>query len=217
MNKQSLLKLLTRLNPFKQTTDCLSCTSTSSDFAYALWIALILNGLMFLIEIGVSFFSGSIAVFADAMDFLGDAGNYGASLIALKFSPRWRSWLALAKGIVMGTYGVLVLTLACFGLFVFESPNGLLMIMVAILALSVNMAVAIFLYRHRHGDSNRRSIWLCTRNDVLVNIAVLIAGAVILLIHQRWPDVVVAVIIGVLGLKASISVIRHAYQELVVK
>lgn len=195
--------------------DCSACDSKISDkYRYILWFALVLNFLMFWLEICVSWFAGSVAVFAEAMDFLGDAGNYGASLIALKFSPRRRSQVALAKGIMMGSYGITVMLLASLGIFLLEMPNGKLMVLVSLLALIVNIGVAALLFHYRNGDSNRRSVWLCSRNDAIINICVLLAGLIVSFTHQRWPDIMVAFIIGALGMKSSFSVIQHAYQEL---
>ncbi len=195
-------------------TDCCNGETVEVKYWRVLWIALLLNLIMFIIEIIVSWFAGSIAVFADAMDFLGDAGNYGTSLIALKYHPHWRSRIAMAKGIVMGSYGILVIILVIFGRSIFNSPNGILMMCVALLALFVNLFVAYLLYYFRKGDSNMLSVWLCSRNDAIINLLVLFSGATITITHQTWPDTIVALIIGLLGIKASFAVIKKAYQEL---
>ncbi len=194
--------------------NCCDCDTVEVRYTRVLWVALLLNLLMFFVEIIVSWFAGSIAVFADSMDFLGDAGNYGASLIALKYHSHWRSWIAMGKGIVMGCYGLIVIVFAVMGRIIFDSPNGFLMMAVAILALFVNVFVAYLLYHYRSGDSNMISVWLCSRNDAIINLLVLISGATIAIIHQPWPDTIVALIIGLLGIKAAFIVIKKAYQEL---
>ncbi|MCW5590037.1 MAG: cation transporter [Legionellales bacterium] len=194
--------------------ECCGCETIEVRYTRVLWVALLLNFLMFIIEIIICWFAGSIAIFADSIDFLGDAGNYGASLIALKYNPDWRARIAMAKGIIMGGYGILVILFVFLGRSIFESPSGLFMMGIALLALLVNMFVAYLLYRFRKGDSNMVSVWLCSRNDAIINILVLISGAIIAITHQSWPDTIVAFIIGLLGIKSSFTVIKKASQEM---
>ncbi len=179
-----------------------------------LWIALFVNLAMFMVEIIAGWYAGSTSLLADAMDFLGDAGNYGASLMALTLPVIWRSRVALGKGLVMGSYGLVIIVLASTGIFHERVPLASIMGIVALLALMTNISIALLLYSFRKGDSNMRSVWLCSRNDAIANIAVMLAALGVWLTQQRWPDLVVAIGIGVLGVTSAYSVIRYALIEI---
>jgi Co/Zn/Cd efflux system component len=198
--------------------DCCAaaCHPAAPDPAYrrVLWIALALNAAMFLVEAVASLAAGSVSLQADALDFLGDAGNYGVSLFVLGRSIGWRARAALGKGAVMGVFGVWVAVNTVGHALAGDLPRPDLMSGVGFLALAVNVAVAALLFRHRAGDSNRRSVWLCTRNDAIANVAVIVAGAGVWATGTHWPDVAVAAIIAGLGLTSSAHVIRGAVGEL---
>jgi Co/Zn/Cd efflux system component len=179
-----------------------------------LWIALVANAAMFGVELVASYFSGSTALAADAADFLGDSANYALSLGALAVGGAWLSRVALLKGAAMSVYGVAVLAYAAWRAWLGVPPEPLTMGLVGALALAVNFGVAALLYRFREGDANMRSVWLCTRNDVIANILVLIAAAGVFGTGTVWPDVGVAAILAVLGLSSGRVVIRQALAEL---
>ena len=179
-----------------------------------LWIALVANLAMFGIELVASVFSGSTALAADAADFLGDSANYALSLGALAVGGIWLSRVALLKGAAMSVYGVAVLAYAGWRAWLGVPPEPLTMGVVGLLALAVNFSVAALLYRFREGDANMRSVWLCTRNDVIANILVLVAAAGVFGTGTVWPDVGVAAILAFLGLSSGRIVIRHAREEL---
>ncbi len=179
-----------------------------------LWAALAANLAMFLIELVGSWWSGSSALAADAADFLGDSANYALSLGALALGGAWISRVAMLKGAVMALYGVGVLGYAGWRAWLGVPPEPLTMGAVGALALLVNTGVAIALYRYREGDANMRSVWLCTRNDVIANLAVLVAAAGVLGTGSVWPDVGVAALLAMLGLSAGRVVMRHALAEL---
>jgi Co/Zn/Cd efflux system component len=179
-----------------------------------LWIALFANAAMFGIELVASVFSGSTALAADAADFLGDSANYALSLGALAIGGAWLSRVALLKGVAMSAYGVGVLAYAGWRAWLGVPPEPLTMGVVGLLALAVNFGVAVLLYRFREGDANMRSVWLCTRNDVIANILVLIAAAGVFSTGTVWPDVGVAAILAFLGLSSGRIVIRQARAEL---
>jgi len=187
-----------------------------NDVSYrrVLWIALFANAAMFGIELVASVFSGSTALAADAADFLGDSANYALSLGALAIGGAWLSRVALLKGVAMSAYGVGVLAYAGWRAWLGVPPEPLTMGVVGLLALAVNFGVAVLLYRFREGDANMRSVWLCTRNDVIANIMVLIAAAGVFSTGTVWPDVGVAAIFAVLGLSSGRIVIRQARAEL---
>jgi len=175
-----------------------------------LWIALFANAAMFGIELVASVFSGSTALAADAADFLGDSANYALSLGALAIGGAWLSRVALLKGMAMSAYGVGVLAYAGWRAWLGVPPEPLTMGVVGLLALAVNFGVAVLLYRFREGDANMRSVWLCTRNDVIANILVLIAAAGVFSTGTVWPDVGVAAILAFLGLSSGRIVSRQA-------
>lgn len=183
-------------------------------FRRVLWIALAANGLMFVVEIVASLMAGSVALQADALDFLGDAGNYGLSLMVLGMNVQTRAGVALAKGVVMGAFGLGVLAVAVWRLVSGTVPDAALMGGTALLALGVNVGVAALLFSHRFGDSNQRSVWLCSRNDAIANMAVMLAAAGVFATAAGWPDVVVAAVIAALGLSAAREVILLALAEM---
>jgi Co/Zn/Cd efflux system component len=169
---------------------------------------------MFVVEAGASWQAQSSALLADAIDFLGDAANYGVSLGAMALGSIWRSRVASAKGWTMVLYGCAVLAIALINLGQGAVPSASTMAAVALLALAVNVAVAFLLYAFRRGDANMRSVWLCSRNDAIGNVAVLGAAAGVLGTGTLWPDVSVAVVLAALALSGGISVIRQAHKEL---
>lgn len=195
---------------------CCPVPSPSTDVSYrrVLWIALFANAFMFFWEVVAAAWSGSSALAADAADFLGDSANYALSLGALAIGGAWISRVALLKGIAMSFYGVGVLTYATWRAWLGVPPEPLIMGVVGLLALAVNVGVAAMLYRFRDGDANMLSVWLCTRNDVIANLAVLVAAAGVFGTGTIWPDVGVAAMLAVLGLSSGRIVIRQARAEL---
>lgn len=192
-----------------------SCQSeVTPRYRRALWIALAINAAMFAVELGASWTAGSVSLLADAADFLGDAANYGISLLVLSMALVWRSRSALAKGATMGLYGVLVLAQAAWNGFNGVVPGAYTMGVVGALALTANLSVAVMLYAFRDGDANMRSVWLCSRNDAISNIAVILAAGGVFGLGAAWPDLMVAVIMAGLGLSAARSVITQARAEL---
>ncbi len=179
-----------------------------------LWTVLGLNLLGLVVEAGAGVFSGSLALQADALDFLGDAANYGIALFVLARSIQWRASAALAKGLAMGMFGLWVLAAALYKSFIVGAPSAAVMGWAATAALAANVICALLLYRYREGDSNMRSVWLCSRNDALGNIAVLAAAGMVAVSASRWPDLAVAVLIAGLALSASLQVVRQARAEL---
>jgi Co/Zn/Cd efflux system component len=193
-----------------------SCHATAQDSAYwrILWVALGLNAAMFLIETGASLLAGSVSLQADALDFLGDTANYAVGLIVLGMEVRWRARAAMGKGMVMGAFGLCVAGNTLWHALSGSVPRADLMGGIGLLALAVNVSVAVLLFRHRAGDSNRMSVWLCTRNDAIVNVAVILAGIGVWLSGTHWPDIAVAAIVATLGLTSAGQVLRRARGEL---
>jgi cation diffusion facilitator family transporter len=188
--------------------------STDPLFRRILWIALVSNGVMFFAEIIGSIVSGSVSLQADALDFFGDAANYGISLFVLGMAINTRAKAALFKGASMALFGIYVIGNAIFQALNDIPPDHTVMGILALLALLVNAGVALLLFRYRAGDSNMRSIWLCSRNDALGNIAVMVAAVGVMLTSSQWPDLLVAILIAGLNLSAAVQVIKQARDEL---
>jgi Co/Zn/Cd efflux system component len=169
---------------------------------------------MFAFEFGAAWRAGSVSLLADAIDFFGDAGNYAVSLFVLGLAPVWRSRSALAKGVTMGLYGLFVLGQAIWAALHGAVPDALTMGWVGFTALVANLSVAWLLYAFREGDANMRSVWLCSRNDAIGNVAVMLAALGVFGTSSAWPDLAVALVMSVLGLTAAASVIRQSFAEL---
>lgn len=180
----------------------------------ALWVALVVNAVMFVVELVAGWHSGSVSLLADAIDFAGDAANYGLSLAVLSMALVWRSRAALIKGLTMFAYGLFVLGKAAWVWHDGAVPEPWTMGAVGLLALLANAGVAVMLYAWREGDANMRSVWLCSRNDALSNIAVMLAAGGVLGTTSAWPDLLVAVTMAALALSAGLSVVRQARAEL---
>jgi Co/Zn/Cd efflux system component len=179
-----------------------------------LWTALFINIAMFVVEIAGGFAAGSVSLLADAVDFFGDAANYGLSLAVLSLGLAWRARAALIKGISMGVFGLFVLAKTAWTAFNGSVPEPAIMGAIGALALAANVAVALMLYAWRDGDANMRSVWLCTRNDALGNIAVMLAALGVFGTGTAWPDLIVAVVMAALALTAAMSVVRAALREI---
>jgi Co/Zn/Cd efflux system component len=186
----------------------------SPRFRRALWIALFVNVAMFGVEFAAGLRSDSVSLLADAVDFLGDAANYGLSLFVLSMLPVWRSRAALLKGLTMGVYGMFVLIQTGWNATAGIVPEAAIMGAVGLLALIANVSVAALLYAFREGDANMRSVWLCSRNDAIGNVAVILAAVGVFGTATAWPDLAVAVGMGLLALTAAHAVIRQALAEL---
>lgn len=179
-----------------------------------LWIALIANAAMFAVELGAGVAADSRALQADALDFLGDAANYAISLGVAGMALAWRARAALLKAASMLAFGVWVLGYALYGLVVGADPHAETMGLIGALALLVNVAVAALLFRFRTGDANMISVWLCTRNDAIGNLAVLAAALGVFGTGSAWPDLLVASIMAGLAIWGAAQVFTHARGEL---
>ena len=179
-----------------------------------LWLALLANAAMFVVEASAGFASGSVSLQADALDFFGDAANYGISLMVLTMSLAWRARAALLKGATMGAFGLWVIAAALINVLTGRVPDPMTMGAVGLLALAANLAVAVLLYRYREGDANMRSVWLCTRNDAIGNVAVMAAALGVFGTGGAWPDIAVAAIMASLSLSAALEIVRRSWAEI---
>jgi Co/Zn/Cd efflux system component len=179
-----------------------------------LWIALAVNGVMCLAEIGSGIAAGSASLQADALDFLGDTANYAISLGVAGMVLVWRARAALLKGITLLALALWVIGITAFQAWSDTLPKAEVMGVVGVLALVSNAAVAVMLFRYRAGDANMRSVWICSRNDVIGNLAVLLAAAGVFGTGTGWPDIIVAAIMAAVGISGGVQIIRHAMSEL---
>ncbi len=206
----------------KEPTDmagCEDCASNAGDatdprFRRILWIALAANLAMFFVEVVASQIGDSLSLQADALDFAGDSANYAISLFVAGMVLSVRSRAALLKGVSMALFGAWVIGSAVYKLVNGSAPDPSTMGAIATLALLVNVSVALLLYQFRTGDSNMQSVWLCSRNDAIGNVAVLLAAVGVFATNSSLPDLAVAAIIAGLALSSAFQVIRLARAEL---
>jgi Co/Zn/Cd efflux system component len=195
-------------------TNCTTERATNPRYRKILWLALAINAAMFGVEIVAGVNGNSVSLLADSLDFLGDAANYGISLWVLGMGIALRAKASLLKAMSMLAFGIWVLSSTIWHIYSGALPSAETMGAVGMLALIANMSVAAMLYAYREGDSNMRSVWLCTRNDALGNIAVMIAAAGVFGTGKAWPDLVVALIMASLALSSAWQVIHQARREL---
>jgi len=191
-----------------------AATAASSAYRRVLWVALAVNLAMFCVEIGAGLAAQSVSLLADSLDFLGDAGNYGISLFVLGMALQWRARASLLKAASMGAFGLWVAVTTVHHALAGTVPAAPVMGMVGALAFAANLGVAALLYRWREGDSNMRSVWICTRNDAIGNLAVLAAAAGVFGSGTGWPDYLVAAVMSGLALVGAFQVARQAMAEL---
>jgi Co/Zn/Cd efflux system component len=199
---------------------CSSCASAkpapnnSPSWRRALWIALAVNATMFVAEMAAGVAGGSKALQADALDFLGDAANYAISLGVADMALAWRARAALLKGSTLALLGMYVLVTTAWAVLHGGTPEAEVMGIVGVAALIANAGVALMLYRYRTGDANMRSVWICSRNDAIGNVAVVLAAAGVFGTGTAWPDLIVAGIMATLGISGGVQIIRQARAEL---
>jgi Co/Zn/Cd efflux system component len=179
-----------------------------------LWIALAVNAAMFAVEIAAGLVSGSVSLLADAIDFFGDAANYGLTLAVLSMGLVWRGRAAMVKAASMLVFGIFVLGRSLWAMRQGVPPEAFTMGVVGALALAANVGVAVLLYAFREGDANMRGVWLCTRNDAIGNVAVMLAALGVFGTGTAWPDLAVALVMAGLAISAGWAVMRQARSEL---
>ncbi|OTG90240.1 cation transporter [Acinetobacter sp. ANC 3832] len=185
----------------------------NSKFRTALWIALVINLAMFFVELIGGAYAHSSALWADSLDFFGDALNYGISLAVLGASLYWRATVALVKGATMAVFGLVVIGKTAYAYTQGIPPEAITMGAIGVLALIANVIAAVVLYAFRDGDSNMQSVWLCSRNDAIGNVAVILAAVGVFGTGSLIPDLLVALVMATLGLTAGYQVIQKAMQE----
>jgi len=203
-----------------KTEDACGCSGNPKfdgvDPAYkrVLWGVIFINAAMFFVEMSAGKLAGSQALQADALDFLGDALTYGLSLVVIGMSLKVRSTAALVKGLSLLFMGLWVLGSTVYQIFILGVPSAQIMGLIGLLALAANLASVLLLMRYKDGDANVRSVWLCSRNDAIGNVAVMIASFAVFLTASAWPDLIVAIIMAGLFLRSAQLILVQAWQEL---
>ena len=199
---------------------CKTCVSDTPELTVdprwrqALWIALIVNAAMFAVELYAGAAADSHALKADALDFFSDAANYAISLLVVGMALAWRARAAFFKGVTLALLGAYILVSASWAAWNGSSPQPETMGIIGSLALLANMGVALMLFRFRSGDSNMRSVWICSRNDAIGNVAVIAAAAGVFGTGTAWPDLIVAGIMATLAIWGGVQIMALAKSEL---
>lgn len=199
---------------------CNTCVTTtqkgSADprWRRALWSALIVNASMFAVELGAGALADSRSLQADALDFFSDAANYAISLGVAGLTLTWRARAALFKGVTLLLLGAYIIGAAVLAAIEGSSPEPLIMGGVGLAALAANVGVAAMLFRWRSGEANMQSVWICSRNDAIANVAVVAAALGVFGTGTRWPDLVVAGIMAALSITGGWKIVRLAHAEL---
>lgn len=194
------------------------CTKTTFEgldgrYIKILWIIIAINGIMFFVEMTAGYAAQSQALKADALDFLGDTLTYGLSLWVIGKSITLRTNAALLKSFSLLAMSLIVLTTTVYRIFVLGSPDAMTMSSIAILALSANLLSVLLLFKYKDGDSNIRSVWLCSRNDAIGNLGVLAAGIAVWWLHSPWPDLLVALLMSGLFFSSARQIFIQARAE----
>ena len=198
--------------------DCCSHGATfeglSADYKRRLWLVIAINASMFLVEMGAGALAGSQALQADALDFLGDATTYGISLAVIGSSIQIRARAAILKALSLTAMALWVLGSTAYHVLILGIPRAEIMGAIGILALAANLASVLILMHYKDGDANVRSVWLCSRNDAIGNVAVMVAAVAVWGTATKWPDLLVAAIMAGLFLTSSIQILRQSFREM---
>ena len=186
----------------------------SADYKRRLWFVIAINASMFLVEMAAGALAGSQALQADALDFLADATTYGISLAVIGTSIQIRARAAILKAFSLTAMALWVLGSTAYHVLILGIPRAEVMGVIGILALAANAASVLILMRYKDGDANVRSVWLCSRNDAIGNVAVMIAALAVWGTATKWPDLIVAAIMASLFLTSSIQILRQSYREM---
>jgi len=186
----------------------------SADYKRRLWLVIGINASMFLLEMGAGALAGSNALQADALDFLADSVTYGISLAVIGASTRTRAWAAIGKAASLSGMSLWVLAMTAYHVLIVGVPHAEVMGAVGFLALTANLASVLLLLRYKDGDANVRSVWLCSRNDAIGNIAVMIAASAVWATGTKWPDLIVAALMAGLFFYSSVRILQQSVEEI---
>ena len=186
----------------------------SADYKQRLWLVIAINASMFLVEMGAGALAGSNALQADALDFLADSATYGISLAVIGASVRTRSLAAIGKAASLSAISLWVLGMTAYHVLIVGIPRAEVMGVIGALALIANLVSILILMRYKDGDANVRSVWLCSRNDAIGNVAVMIAALSVWGMQTKWPDLIVAALMAGLFLYSSLRILQQSIQEM---
>lgn len=185
----------------------------SPSYKKVLWVVIAINAVMFFIEFGASFLADSQALQADALDFLGDTLTYSITFLVIGHTARWRAAAALFKGFTLLLMGLWVVVATLYSTFYIQQPIESIMGSVALSAFLANLTSALLLMKYRDGDANIRSVWLCSRNDAINNLMVLVAAVIVYLSQSHWPDLIAAFLMSGLFLHSALLIMKLALKE----
>lgn len=198
--------------------DCCGSGATfeglSTDYKRRLWMVIAINATMFFVEMSAGALAGSQALQADALDFLGDALTYGMSLAVIGAAVHVRAWAAFAKGVSLTLMGLWVFGATAYHVLILGVPRAEIMGLIGFLALAANVTSVLLLVRYKDGDANVRSVWLCSPNDAIGNVAVMLAALGVWGTATKWPDLTVAAIMAGLFLYSSSQILRQSLREI---
>jgi Co/Zn/Cd efflux system component len=199
-------------------TDCCSdkaceIEAFQSRQSFILKIVLCINIVMFLIELVAGISAGSVSLVADSLDMLGDALVYGFSIYVVTRNKRMKATAAIFKGSIMATFGLFVLAQAIYKMVFPQIPGFETIGAIGLLALVANSLCLLLLWRHRADDINMNSVWLCSRNDIIANLSVLLAALGVWMTNSSWPDIFIGLVLAVLFLRSALFVLTKAYAE----
>jgi cation diffusion facilitator family transporter len=186
----------------------------SADYKRRLWLVIAINAGMFLVEMGAGALAGSNALQADALDFLADSATYGISLAVIGASVRTRSYAAIGKAASLSLMSLWVLGMTAYHVLIVGIPRAEIMGGIGVLALLANLASVLILVRYKDGDANVRSVWLCSRNDAIGNVAVMIAALAVWASATKWPDLIVAALMAGLFFYSSVRILQQSFHEM---
>jgi len=186
----------------------------SADYKRRLWLVIAINAAMFLVEMGAGALAGSNALQADALDFLADSATYGISLAVIGAAARTRAWAAIAKAASLTVMAAWVLGMTAYHVLVVGVPRAEIMGVIGVMALVANVASVLILMRYKDGDANVRSVWLCSRNDAIGNVAVMLAALAVWGTATKWPDLLVAALMAGLFFYSSVRILQQSIAEI---
>jgi Co/Zn/Cd efflux system component len=186
----------------------------SPDYKRRLWLVIAINAAMFLVEMGAGALAGSNALQADALDFLADSATYGISLAVIGASMRTRAYAAIGKAASLSLMSLWVLGMTAYHVLMVGLPRAEIMGGIGVLALAANLASVLILMRYKDGDANVRSVWLCSRNDAIGNVAVMIAALAVWASATKWPDLIVAALMAGLFFYSSVRILQQSFHEM---
>lgn len=182
--------------------------------AKVLWIVLLINAVMFVVEFGAGIRAGSLSLTGDSLDMLGDALVYASSLYVINKSMKAQAGAAFLKGVIMFVFAIAVFARASYQLFIGASPEASIMGIIGVVALLANLLCLLLLTRHRQDNLNMSSVWLCSRNDIIANTSVLAAAALVAVTHSILPDLAVGVLLTFVFAKSAGKVLSQSWQEM---